>query len=691
MKKKIKNAVVTLAGSFYESTALVVCVAAAAVAAAAICSKAMAPAWVAAGWPSYNGFPKNIELGALTSAILLTPLVSVAFFHLRGRALRGAAAAASVILAVFLSYNYLRAGDALFWAASLLSLFVLLALFYHSLNNAQSAPRSRVKPLFFFIAAIAGFGYLFIENLYVMHFVERTLDTHHFGERFTSALDFLRGGKPFVTFFWPHGLHDTGLTALAFFVSGRADIPTLFMADAAGASLAAVSVLLLGLGLGLGYFSILILALLVFLNAALLVPSIGVMAPVLLSFLIFARAERRRWFFLSGVVAFLAHVYRIDYGVYGFVSVFALGGYLALRPLARRDLREARQRAGQLLLYIAGALSAAFAMFAALGWPGAGWYRTSFMILPGYLGDSGGFPYPLPVTWMETFGLDFDALTIRLSVGYLLTALGLLAFVCLYLYRKLRDGGEVDRFLVLAVFFSTVSLRTAFGRSALDHILQFSVFVFLLLCLVAARWLAGAGWKPWQKAAAIAALFVFFDFWTGSFNRPSFHPHGGVVRGAAAVFSDYAGQRPLQCSEGIFSRLNLGNGAYAYYDSGICRVKSVLGYYGIGRKELLVTHSASLLYPSLGQDMPTKYYCIGWAITEEMQRELTGELTAAGVKAVLKVREGRGVLALGEYDIPDEARLPVYSRWLRERFDVENPVRTPLGDIFLLKGMRRGL
>ncbi|MDP2689071.1 MAG: hypothetical protein Q8P48_03050, partial [Deltaproteobacteria bacterium] len=228
-----------------------------------------------------------------------------------------------------------------------------------------------------------------------------------------------------------------------------------------------------------------------------------------------------------------------------------------------------------------------------------------------------------------------------------------------------------------------VSVRTAFGRSAFDHVLQFYGFVTLLLCMLVSKRILETGLNRWLKAAAVIAIFTFFNFRSGSFADVNLPSNRTRVMNAAVLLSEYGDAAPVQCSGGLFSRRNLDNRAFFYYDLGICEIKKALKTFDVRDGELLVTHSASLIYPSLGYRLPTKYYCLGWAITEDMQQDLISELERSGIKAVLKVKQVRGIVALTEYDIPDEVRLPVYSGWLAKNFDLENPVRTSLGDIYL--------
>lgn len=652
-----------------------------------VCSRAVTPRWTAPGYPSYFGYPKNVELKALGAVIILTPLLSILYGGIRSTAVKGAVCFAALGAGLLSVYGYLSPRELAPLTLPLLSVLALLVIFSCSLdlNEGPVRPPARSVNLFLFIGAgaVGTFWYFLISLDYL--YALGVIDAHHMGETFTSALDFMNGGRPAVTFFWPHGLHDTGVAALFFKIFGRADIPTLFMADAAYMSLAAVAILILGYGLGLGYYSILVLAVLLSLYQTFFYRPLGVMVFVLLSFLIYAKAKSRYLFFLAGAVGFVAHIYRIEYGVYGFMAVIALAGYLTLSSFLSGDPDGARENIISALLYVSGVLVFAVLMFLVFGWPGPEWYRTYFLILPGYLSDSAGLPYSLPL-----LGNSDTPRGLRISVLYATAVVGLAAAATGYMYARLRRYESIDRFFVVLVLFSIASVRTAFGRSSTDHTLQFSGFLFLFLCLCVARNFSFVAARAYMKILIVATPFVFFDFFNGGFTLPRPGPLAPMLRNSGNILAGYRQKVPAQCSEGLFSSLNMNTRPFREYDGGICQIKEVLKVFGIKSGELLVGHSASLIYPSLGYSLPTKYYCIGWAITGEMQRELVSELDRSGVKAVLKAKKSPGILLLEEYDIPDVVRLPVYSEWFGERFDLENPVSTSLGEIYLRKDVAYG-
>ena len=67
------------------------------------------------------------------------------------------------------------------------------------------------------------------------------------------------------------------------------------------------------------------------------------------------------------------------------------------------------------------------------------------------------------------------------------------------------------------------------------------------------------------------------------------------------------------------------------------QVKDLLDAHGVGERQLLVYHSASLLYSLLDHRSPTKYYSLHLAADPVMEQELIRELEQNYVRAFLHV------------------------------------------------------
>ncbi len=648
-----------------------------------ILSNVMEPRWVAPGYPSFYKYPKSIEFKSIVLSLPAAIFISILFSYVKSNLRRALISLPLLVLALFLISDHLRfqvIGD---WVVPALTLLVLLSLLHYLLGRYDGlGPDKNANYFFVGIAGIIGSVYFFFFNLVILtstHF-DNKLDLHHLGEEFTSAVDFLNSGKPFISFFWPHGFHDSGIIAFAFYIASKADIPTLLIAKSATYSIGAFTLLLLAIGLGLGNYSILILFSILLVN--LVLPStFGLLIFVVISFLLFSKTQKPAVILFSGAIAFIAYIYRIDYGIYGVLSVAALFAHRTATSFIIRDISVFKKSAFHFTLFLSGFVLAAILSFMIFGWPNAKWYDITLFILPKYMLDSTGLPYPLPMNWL----INYPEAGLAKGTFYLLAVFGLLAVVSQYLYKNLKKPNSVNDFFLLVVFYVIFSMRTALGRSAEDHIMQFFGFAYLLIALIISRVLVSSGLNTFLKAGSVVILFSTLNYFDGKFTLPSIPSFKPVLENGVQLLSEYNEMPPQQCSNNIFSQRALENPNFVYYDEAICSLRATLSSLNINDKELLVSHSASLVYSSLGFSLPTKYYCLGWAITEDMQRELISELEDSGIKAILIIKKTDGLLAITTYDIPDSARLPVYYDWVTRNFDIENPIPTPIGSLILKK------
>ena len=594
-------------------------------------------------------------------------------------------------VAAFLSvYQYLKIEAPLTWVGPLGTIFILLGLIYYFISRQEVTEQAlSAKPTILFIAGALGVFYafwlilpaLFPGALDLHHEGEifispfpGVFDLHHEGEIFTSALDFINGGYPFLTYFWPHGLHDTGMVALAFKTLSMVDTPTMFIGWAFSLSFGAVTILLIAYGFGMGYYSIFAMASLLLFNKSINPAPFAQLLFVIPAFLFYAQGTRWFSFCLSGILIFVAHIYRIEAGVYGAMSIVGLASLQLFASVISRDIVSLKLRAKNFTLFLVAVLISMGLAYILLGWPGPEWYRIAFGTLPKYMADSAGFPFPLPIdTDNYLLGLE----TARFTTVYYCSVIGLLSIATVVVARRITALKPSDYFFILIVLLSVVSLRTAFGRSDAFHIHQYANLAFLVLLLCLARGVVRSGLVVWQKVAVVSLVFVFFNFVTGSFTNTPFLGHGRVVKNSFQFLSDYSKDRPAQCSEAMFSEVQLSLPYYREYDRAICDIKKLLSMLNIRSGELLVSHSASLVYPSLGFKPPTRYYCLGWAITDDMQRELIADLEGSKVKVILFINEKFN--GISTYDIPDKVRLPIYYKWLEKNFDLSSGLSTPLG------------
>ena len=117
----------------------------------------------------------------------------------------------------------------------------------------------------------------------------------------------------------------------------------------------------------------------------------------------------------------------------------------------------------------------------------------------------------------------------------------------------------------------------------------------------------------------------------------------------------------------------------AHFRQGAVQVRRLLDEHGVGRRELLVYHSAPLYYPMLDREVPTPYYCLGWAMSARRERDLIADLENNHVRAFLHTNAG-----LTEYDVPDSHRVPLVDRYINERLTKGDHFETPLGTLTII-------
>ncbi|MBE7414942.1 MAG: hypothetical protein HS130_06840 [Deltaproteobacteria bacterium] len=663
---------------------LLVCVASLGVIASYISVQTVEPEWSAPGWPSFNGYPKNVEHAAVAASVLASGVAAIFFEAFRSRLVKLASVLLLAPVAFLIARRHVEFENLDGLAFQLTNVLILLSFLYYFFRSAISSPApKKASPVIMLAAAAAGMSLIFMFSL--PYWFEHPLDVHHFGEQYTTAADLLSGGKPFVTSQWPHGLEDTGIAALFFFIFSRMDVPTMLLAKAFSMSLGVLALALICHGMRLGYYSVLLMAVIIVLNLVLtlsLRPALVQLSSFLfaaIALVAFSRARLGSHFFAAGALTFIAHVYRIEFGVYVLAAIAALFIFQAVGSLIY-ERAALRRVAKEFSLYIAGLLAAAITMYLLLGWPGREWYATTLYVLPRHHSDTGGLPFPLFLKSIA-YPQGPAGAWAWAGVAFLLTTLTFAAILAGYLLKNLRHPFQIERFPVLLSFFSILLLKTAFGRSDYAHIFDAFVLTNIFIAAFCMRVVAVSRLKLYFKVLAVIALFAFFDFRTAGFRANHSLSKGRIISSSTGLLAGFHAPTPWQCSNSIFSRYNLRWNDYRDFDAAVCGLKEELRRFNINKGELLVTNSAPLIYPALGYPLPTKYYKIGLAVTGEMQREMVSELERNGVKAILRSNTG-----LSWYDIPDRDRLPLYYEWASERFDMENPVRTGLGDLYLLKG-----
>ncbi len=399
------------------------------------------PRWKATGFPSYFGYGKNVESAAAVLAVLGVSLL--------------------VIFARRLTFSFMAIG----WLATVLALIkiyysdkaavVLLALvaatavyltWYDRLRDQVKMtglgdiPRWHRWMAWSLLPVVA--VWVFLISLH-----PRALDLFHQGEVITSGLDLLNGGVPFRTYYWPHGLSDSGIAALLIELTGNKGQGTIMLVGGISCVLGVAAVFLLALGLmrqplgGLLFAALVALLSEQFLElpsprAGIAVASTSIF-PIL-SFYLLSTRSARITIFGAGVLIGLGYLWRIYTGVFALATVVV---YLLLKVYYTEryardgqfwkhllDPHAAAEFFGDGVALLLGVTCSLVLLRLTLGFPTAEWFRATLVDLPYYHADSTGMP--LPVYWK---GVGFGVLTDKLIgmiliPGVLLLALGLYAF-----------------------------------------------------------------------------------------------------------------------------------------------------------------------------------------------------------------------------------------------------------------------
>jgi hypothetical protein len=324
------------------------------------------------------------------------------------------------------------------------------------------------------------------------------IDVFHHGEVLSTAVDLVQGGRPFESLIWPHGLHDTGLGALWVRATGKVGTSAFALVWASSCALGIVTIHVLVRRL-LGSRSAALAACLAAALAPLLLagdPSVavasalqqlGMLVFVALAFAAVTAHQRRD--LAAGLCCGLAHLVRIEAGVYATVAALAVIAYRELAAAApapapaaegaaakalgagaaktlriaflnRLDLAAtakaprlaflnrldpaatAKALAAALLRFLAGAVIVLGGFRLAFGWPGAAWFRFALGDLPRYHRDAVGMPLPWPRRGAALSPVEQVVLELALARLLLILLLLVQAVRAILEHRRGRAGLE---------------------------------------------------------------------------------------------------------------------------------------------------------------------------------------------------------------------------------------------------------
>jgi hypothetical protein len=695
------------------------------------------PHWRAAGMPYFLGYGKNVELAAVAGGLAAGAATQWCVRSRRGLAACALLAAAGLALAASVApLPPLVAG----WP-QLLAVAVLATALGAGRRErppealpvqvppAQSAPDRDLPGLV--AAALAG-GLALAVAAFLVGPPLLTIDTYHHGEVLSTAVDLLRGGRPFETLIWPHGLHDTGLAALWILITGKVGTSPVALARATCCGLGVVAVYVLArrlLGsrmealaacsvaalaplltdqpqtgpgafalyqLGESFFVILGFAAITSPpprrppgSALLGVPHVrpgcaaaGASRPGLRGRLSPGAGRRE---LLAGLCLGLAYLFRIETAIYGSLAALAVIAWRELVAAGEPFARAALTAAGRALQLVAGAALVLGAARLLAGWPGIAWYAYTLWELPRYHRDAMGVLLPWPRRG-EVPSPPVAEWLARALARMLLTLLLLVQAVRAVAARRCRREPPEDQRtaqLLFVAVFEAAALKSGLERGDPGHVLQWSA-----VPLLAAACLAAAGlrerWSASRRLSSVAVLLliVVLDFENLGLQVPA--PRGADAIAAAARerwqgLVEHLSPNPPAgaCADRTFTPAESRLASNRGFIAGTCAVEALLRSHGVSR--LVIADSASWYYVRFGLPFPTRYFAMARAYTPPRQLELVDQLRARRPQALL-LADGYG--ALREFDVPDAVRVPVVDAYLRARRHGVGATPTPLGDLF---------
>ncbi|HEY6324529.1 MAG TPA: hypothetical protein VJA16_23535 [Thermoanaerobaculia bacterium] len=524
-----------------------------------------------------------------------------------------------------------------------------------------------------------------------------TIDTYHHGEVLSTAVDLLRGGRPFATLLWPHGAHDSGLTAAWILATGKVGTSPVALAWASCCALGVVAAYLVARRL-LGSRAAALAVCLVVAAAPLVTEQAQIEAGSLalyqlgeLFFVVlgFVAVTSRRHDLVAGLCFGLAYIFRIETALYGTLAALAVIAYRDLVAAEEPWARSVKTAAASVLRLFGGAALVLAATRLVLGWPGAEWYAYTLGDLPRYHRDAVGFPLPWPRQGVARSPLEVLWLN-RTLARLLLTLLLLVQALREVLERprsRLRPrslaASQRTASLLFVAVFAAAAAKSVLDRSDVGHVTQWSALPLLAAaCLAFAAWRERRSWTRWRSGLALVVLIALLDFGNLGFKIRALR--GPAAAAAAArerwdgLVEHLAPNPPAGgCADRTFTPAESRLASNRRFIADTCAAEATLLAHGV--TQLVIADSASFYYVRFRMPWPTRYFAMARAYTPARQLELVRELRASRPQALL-LAHGYG--ALGDFDVPDAVRVSVVDAYLRGRRRGVAVTPTPLGDLF---------
>ncbi|HXO18388.1 MAG TPA: hypothetical protein VOA87_00535, partial [Thermoanaerobaculia bacterium] len=656
------------------------------------------PHWRAAGLPYLLGYGKNVESAAVAAALLAGALTQLFVGSRRGLGAGALLAAFGfTLVAARCPVAPLLAG----WPQLVAIAILAAVLGIGATEAAAMAEGAGVRGL---LPAALGMG---LDAALVTALALAVLcvtvgppllfiDVFHHGEVLSTAVDLLRGGRPFETLLWPHGLHDTGLAALWIRATGKVGTSPVALAKASCCALGVVSAYVLARRL-LGSRSAALSASLAVALAPLLfaqrqavdsaewaLGDLGILVFVALGFA--AVTSRRRLYLVAGLCCGLAYLFRLETGVYA--SLAALG-VIAYRELARADRLASRAAvralSGGVFRFAAGIALLLVGARLCLGWPGAAWFAYTLGDLPRYHRDAVGIPLAWPRRGVALSPADSAFLATVLARLLLTLLLLVQALRAVLAHRRERPRAKSPRAapLLFVALFAGLATKSALDRSDPYHLLQWTALPLLAAaCLAVAAWRDRRSWGAGRTALALFALLLVVDFGSLGFQLPDLRSAPamvGVARQHWRSFDEHVTPNPPvgACADRMFTPGETRIGANRRFLADECAVEGLLRSHGVRR--LVVADSAPWYDVRFRLPPASRYLALQRAYTPVRQLELVAALRARPAQALLLPL---GYNAIRSFDLPDALRVPVADAYLRSRRKGVAVTPTPLGDLF---------
>lgn len=658
--------------------------------------------WIAPGWPYFHGYAKNVEVLAITGGLLAG---AASLLLSRKTTIYLLLLPVGIIGVGVTVYRY--QGPYVVIASSvgfpLLMAALLLAFWNEKPSQTEDKPKTspwRTHALCITLLVISTF--FFSQRHY------KVIDTFHMGQKLIAALDLLNGGIPFETLYHPHGLHNSGLTALWVAVTGKVGTSPLALSYATQAAVGAVALYLLS-------FRVLASVPVAF-GATATAALLGLTTPIEQQNLIWAL---HYWFFiilgffiltsgirfrtlLAGVVLGLGHIWRVDLAVFGFIAIIGLLAYMdfVAYPKGRSTFRA------KLITFLgngasvaAGAGTILLLSYVALGWPNLSWYKIVFRTLPLYHIEASGLPFPTVNAIDPKAKAELTAVAYRTLVFTLILVLLALNVALGYRSRsgQVKPGSKAPRgrknaeVLVFIGLLAACSLRTILGRSDIPHITFLNPFLVVgSLFLIAALARARFKWSALTTTAVVALMVVFINARKIEAGLPQLDSPWDRTAAAWRNFREHVSENPPagQCDDQMYTPWEVRLPGVRALIEATCEVEQQLSKSGI--KMLLTDHSAPWYYVRFGSlPPPTRYSYMAWAYTPNQQWEFIEDLRRSKTQALLKVRNFKAQQS--NSGVPNGITIPIVEAYLQERRKGVKPIRTGIGDLYIYDNPKYGL